>query len=163
MDNKELINLYFDNNLCENQRIEFNELLISDIEFKKDFELYSLAVQSVKNIQLYSPSDKFTDSLMNKLRIVSNNNDNRFFKIIISGLVILIIFILALIINYSTNNQSTTSIINLEILKNSKFKSFIDFWQSENALIILSSVTLFLLIGIYFIQNSFNRLKKQLI
>ena len=122
-----------------------------------------MAVKTVKDIPLYSPSDKFTGLLMNKLKIVKKYDDGKFFKIIILSFFILLIFILAVIINYPLTSQSGISIIKPELLKGINLKGLLNYIKSENILIILSSISLLLLIGIYYIQYSFNKLKKQLI
>ena len=162
MNNNELINLYLDGSLNENQLKEFNYLLSNDVQFKKEFELYTLSIDTVKSLPVYSPSDKFTDNILQKLRI-KNDIGSNFFKAIIIGFLLLFIFILTVLVNYSANIKSNFSLINPTLLQKIKLYNFTEFLKSENVLIIISSITLILLIGIYFIQNNFSKLKKQII
>jgi hypothetical protein len=162
MNNNELINLYLDGSLNENQLKEFNYLLSNDVQFKKEFELYTLSIDTVKSLPVYSPSDKFTDNILQKLRI-KNDIGSNFFKAIIIGFLLLFIFILTVLVNYSANIKSNFSLINPTLLQKIKLYNFTEFLKSENVLIIISSITLILLIGIYYIQNNFSKLKKQII
>lgn len=162
MNNNELINLYWDGSLNESQLEEFNYLLSNDAQFNKEFELYTLSIDTVKSLPIYSPSDKFTDTILQKLRI-KNDIGSNFFKAIIIGFLLLFIFILTVLVNYSANIKSNFSLINPTLLQKIKFYNFTEFLKSDNVLIIISSITLILLIGIYFIQNNFSKLKKQII
>ncbi len=162
MDNNELINLYFDGLLNDAEKFSFERKIKEDQIFAEEYYKYKKDIEIFKELPQYSPSPNFTDSLVKKLNLPKNKKDNVFFLSVVISLIITFVFIAVSVFGYVNKKQLAVSEYKNSLFDKINLESLNSVLHSNNFLIILSSVTLIMLIVVYFIQSNFNKLKKQL-
>jgi len=154
----ELLNKYIDNELTTEELVEFNKMLSEDEGILQKLKALQFFEQSIKNIEVFKTSPEFTNKLMRKVipQISSRAKKNYFFRTIVSFFTFLILSVSGYMISILVSSNLTTDSKELVFSNLSQFTAeklnFIEkFLTNPNTLMITSSITLFLLLSLYFI------------
>ncbi len=165
----ELINKYVDNELTVKELEEFNELVDGDEEIMRKVKAHKLVHAYLNQTEFDSAPTLTTQSIMLKINqsLSGKLEKNYFFFGTLGVLTILLIGSIIFFFTYfgksETKYTGTESLITtISGYINSFFANVSSKFVDANVMLIISTITLILMLGIYFIFESRKSFKKKL-
>ncbi|GBD90137.1 hypothetical protein BMS3Abin04_00853 [bacterium BMS3Abin04] len=157
----ELLNRYIDNELSTGELVQFQKQLESDENLLQKLKALQYVEQSAKRIEIYSAPNGITEKIMAKisLQLSERYKKNHFFRFIVFVFTVLILSISGFMVSSLVNSNFGLNIKNSFFTKLSSFSEkeihlIEKFLANPNTLLIISSITLLLLLSLYFIIES---------
>lgn len=157
----DLFNRYIDNELSEEELVQFNKLLNQDLDAVKKIKALQFVENSAGNIETFNAPDGFTRKIMMKIKpqLSKQYKKNYFFRIIISFFTVLFFsfsgYVLYLLANLNTGSNLKGSVFTkLNFFSEKEIYLIEKFLTNPSILLVTSSVTLLLLLSLYFIIES---------